>query len=200
MTTTTTPAQLKLAPLSSVLPLQMSDEEFLELCRRLEPMDIEITKEGTIRMMMAAGNDSSRANAIIIGQLYAWWNTHKRGSIYDSDTRFTLPDGSKLGPDAAYITDERLAKAPKGFLFGRVCPNFVIELLSATDSEKVALKKMQDWVTNGVEVAWLIDLYKRVSYSFGQREYTTGASELHGVGPVEGFTLDLIEVWNVFTP
>ena len=185
--------------MSSVLPLQMSDEEFLDLCRRLEPMDVEITKEGTIRMMMAAGNDSSSANADIIAQLVAWQKTHRRGRVYDSDTRFTLPDGSKLGPDAAYITNERLAEAPPGFIFGRVCPNFVIELLSASDSLPKMVDKMHDWITNGCEVAWLIDPYTRTTHIFGERTYITTESYLHGSGPVAGFNLDLIDVWDLFT-
>ncbi|HTD53947.1 MAG TPA: Uma2 family endonuclease [Silvibacterium sp.] len=187
--------------LNSVLPLQMSDGEFAELCRRLEPMSIELTKEGLIRMMAPAGNESSDANSEIITQLRNWWKTHRSGRVFDSNTLFTLPDGSRLGPDAAYITSERLTTIPRDSLrgFGHVCPNFVIELLSATDSPKDATEKMHNWVANGVEVGWLLDPYERVSYVFGERSYSTKASGLEGSGPVKGFTLDLTEVWGIFT-
>jgi Uma2 family endonuclease len=156
-------------------------------------------------MMTPSGNESSEANAEIIYQLHAWWHTHKRGRVYDSNTLFILPDGSKKGPDAAYITAERLATVPREALrkFAPVCPNFVIELLSATDSLTEAIDKMHEWSHNGVEVGWLIDPYRRKSYYFiaaaaGAAAIGTSASEMEGSGPIEGFVLDLTEVWRVY--
>jgi Uma2 family endonuclease len=178
---------------------RLTDEEFEELCIA-HNLNLEQTKEGRILMITAAGNDSSDANSEITTQLRIWWKTHRRGRVFDSDTRFVLPDGSKLGPDAAYITAERLAAVPRNLLrgFAPVCPNFVIELLSPTDSLGSAIQKMRDWIANGAELGWLIDPCQRTSYSFGQKAFTTGASELYGTGPVEGFVLDLTEVWSVF--
>lgn len=183
----------------------LSDDEFFELCVRYDDMNFEVTKEGTIRMMTPSGNESSEANAAIIAQLYSWWSTHKTGRVYDSNTLFILPDGSKKGPDAAYITAERLATVPREALrkFAPVCPNFVIELLSATDSLTEAIGKMHEWSHNGVEVGWLIDPYRRKSYYFiaaaaGAAAIGTPASEMEGSGPVEGFVLDLTEVWRVY--
>ena len=183
----------------------LSDDEFFELCVRYDDMNFEVTKEGTIRMMTPSGNESSEANAAIIAQLYSWWSTHKTGRVYDSNTLFILPDGSKKGPDAAYITAERLATVPREALrkFAPVCPNFVIELMSATDSLTEAIDKMHEWSHNGVEVGWLIDPYRRKSYYFiaaaaGAAAIGTPASEMEGSGPVEGFVLDLTEVWRVY--
>jgi Uma2 family endonuclease len=178
----------------------LSDDEFFQLCLRHDDKNFEMTKEGTIRMMTPSGNESSEANAEIIHQLRAWWHTHKRGRVYDSNTLFTLPDGSKKGPDAAYITAERLATVPREALrtFAPICPNFVIELMSASDSLRAAFDKMQDWTDNGAEVAWLIDPYAQRSFIYGAAGTGTSASELYGSGPVEGFVLDLTEVWRVY--
>jgi Uma2 family endonuclease len=180
---------------------RLSDGEFDELCRRYPDMNIELTKEGTIRMMTPAGNESSEANSEIIRQLGNWWHTHKRGRVFDSNTVFVLPDGSKLGPDAAYITEERVALVPREAWrgFAPVCPNFVIELLSATDALSAANDKMHDWMANGIELGWLIDPYRRFSYCYSNiTETMTADSELHGSGPVEGFALDLTEVWRAY--
>lgn len=187
---------------TAILESRLSDAEFDEVCRRLNGMNLnlELTKEGTIRVMTPAGNKSSEANSEIIRQLRNWWHTHRQGRVFDSDTLFTLPDGSKLGPDAAYITAERLAGISREALdrFAAVAPSLVIELLSRTDSLTAAMEKMRDWVTNGVEVGWLIDPYQRHSYIFGQRTFTSSASALYGAGPVAGFTLDLTEVWAAY--
>jgi len=177
----------------------MSDEEFMELCRRIDPYNVEMTKEGLIRLMIPPSNDHSRANAGIIAELCNWRRSHREGWCFDGSTLFTLPDGSKLGPDAAYITEKRLPKVPHGF--AHVCPNFVIELLSATDSLDEAKEKMRLWIDNGAELGWLIDPSERVSYVFSERvqSFSTDVVRLHGVGPVAGFVLDLTDVWEIFT-
>jgi Uma2 family endonuclease len=181
---------------------RLSEAEFDELCQRYSDMQFELTKEGVIRMMTPAGNESSEANSEIIAQLRAWWKTHRRGRVFDSNTLFVLPDGSKLGPDAAYITDERLRTIPREALrgFAPICPNFVIELLSRTDSEEEAIEKMRNWIANGVELGWLINPYKKHCFVFRpQNAFTTGASGLHSSDdPVAGFELDLTEVWSAF--
>ena len=179
---------------------QLSDGEFDELCRRFDDMNLELTKEGTIRLTMLPGNDHSAANAEILGQLGRWWHTHRQGRIF-AHTLFTLPDGSKLGPDDAYITAERLAVIPREALrgFAPVCPNFVIELLSASDSLEEASSKMQDWIANGVELGWLIDPYQQRTHVFvPDHSFRTFACELNGSGAVRGFTLDLAEVWRTY--
>ena len=40
---------------------------------------------------------------------------------------------------------------------GRRCPDFVIELLSPSDSLRKAQEKMKNWIANGAAVGWLID-------------------------------------------
>jgi Uma2 family endonuclease len=179
----------------------LSDSEFFDFCQRYGDMNFEVTKEGTIRMMTPSGNDGSEANAEITSQLRSWWHTHKRGRVFDSNTLFILPDGSKLGPDGGYISDERLAAVPREALraFAPVCPNFVIELLSRTDSLEEAKGKMCNWIANGVELGWLIDPYTRTSYIYAHGQTAAQISgELRGSGPVEGFDLDLTEVWRVY--
>jgi Uma2 family endonuclease len=168
-------------------------------------MNFELTKEGTIRMMTPTGNESSDAKAEITTQLRLWWKTHRRGRVFDSNTVFILPDGSKLGPDAAYITAERLATIAREALrgFAPVCPNFVIELLSRTDSLETAKEKMHDWIANGVELGWLINPYERWSYiySASAEGFLLDVSEdcdLYGSGSVNGFVLDLNEVWRAY--
>jgi Uma2 family endonuclease len=182
---------------------RVSEGDFNEVCRRLDNMNLnlELTKEGMIRMMTPAGNNSSEANSEITTQLRLWWRTHRQGRTYDSNTLFTLPDGSKLGPDAAYVSAERLAAVPREALraFAPVVPNFIIELLSKTDSLAEAQKKMGDWMDNDVELGWLIDPYKRTSYLYAAgQHFTSAANKLHGIGPMTGFALDLTEVWRAY--
>ena len=59
---------------------------------------------------------------------------------------------------------------------------------------------MLEWIANGVELGWLIDPRKRAVTIYRpnrELEVLTGVAEVAGEGPVEGFTLDLLSVWNV---
>lgn len=154
-------------------------------------------------MNAPAGSISSDGNSEIITQLRSWWKTHKRGRVYDSNGGFHLPDGSMLSPDAAYLTAETFARTTredrKGF--PHVCPDFVIELLSETDRVLIAKKKMEQWIENGVQVGWLVTPKKRqvLVYSSGSENFVSVKSDfVDGSEPVEGFRLDLAEVWECY--
>jgi len=68
-----------------------------------------------------------------------------------------------LSPDAAYILPETMKnsgeKGRKGLPY--VCPDFVIELRSKSDSLRKTRAKMKDWIANGASLGWLIDPYRK---------------------------------------
>lgn len=149
------------------------------------------------------GGWTGSGNQEIAGQLYNWWKTYNQGRIFDSGTGFRLPDGSTLSPDASYVSEERLKKLPKGALrgFPKVCPDFVIELLSESDSlERLKVKMSDEWIANGARLAWLIDPDERQVFVYrpGQEAKRVTASRIDGEGPVEGFVLDLARVWKCY--
>ncbi len=57
---------------------------------------------------------------------------------------------------------------------------------------------MQEWIDNGVELGWLIDGDNRCVFIYRQgREIrqARNVSQIEGEGPVEGFVLDLTDIW-----
>jgi Uma2 family endonuclease len=187
-------------PRSLVLDPPLTDCEFEALCASNELLRIERTREGEILMHAPAGGFTGRGNAEINGQLYTWWKTHQRGSLSDSSGGFFLSDGSVLSPDAAYVLPEKFKGLTKDDLTGfpRLCPDFVVELLSTSDSLPKAQEKMERWIENGATLGWLIDPYqKRVYvYSPGREAIVVSGQSILGSGPVEGFALDLDELWR----
>jgi len=123
----------------------LSDEEFEELCLANDLVQFERTKDGKIEVNPPAAGFTSDGNAEIIYQLKAWWNDHERGRVFDSSAGFFLPDGSMLSPDAAYITKEksRNITEQEGRHFLRMVPDFVVELLSGSDSLSKTKRKME---------------------------------------------------------
>ena len=124
------------------------------------------------------------------------------GRIFDSNAGFFLSDGFSLSLDAAYATAEQMRglirEDRKHFL--RLTLAFVIELLSSSDSLASANKKMELWMANGAELAWLIDPYRRnaLLYERGLAAREETSEQIAGSGPVEGLVLDLASVWSLF--
>jgi Uma2 family endonuclease len=180
----------------------MTDAEFEAFCLRNDGFQVERTSEGAIRMNPPTGRETSRANIEISSRLFAWWSEHERGEVADSSGGFYLPDNSILSPDAAYIlpkTQKEVAHK-KRTIFFPVCPDFVIELLSKSDSLAETREKMGSWIANGAQLGWLIDPYRRNAHIYQPRlvvSIFTGKT-LKGIGPVEGSTLDLARIWRYY--
>ncbi|HLK97497.1 MAG TPA: Uma2 family endonuclease, partial [Hymenobacter sp.] len=114
---------------------KMSDEEFFDFCQHHPELRIERTANHEILIMSPTGSRSSKRNSRLNGQLYIWWSQHKElGEIFDSNGGFNLPDGSMRAPDAAWVSALQwyALTAKQQEQFAPVCPEFVVELKSAT--------------------------------------------------------------------
>jgi Uma2 family endonuclease len=189
-------------PRSLVVDPPMTDAELEAFCGRNDLAQVERTSEGVIRMNPLACMDAACANSEISGRLFNWWIKHEYGGVVGSCAGFYLPDGSMLSPDAAYLlpkTQKQITRDKRrGFL--PVCPDFVIELLSESDSLANIQTKMELWISNGVQLGWLIDPYqKRVFiYEPGVEVSAFAGKILEGHGPVKGFNLDLAKIWRYY--
>lgn len=179
----------------------LTDDEFFEFCQRNPNLRIERQPTGAILIMPAAGLESSYQNYEIAAQLRNWARQDGRGVGFDSSAEFILPSGAAYAPDAAWIRKSRLAKFSKKEKqkFGRICPDFVIELRSPSDRLSSLKAKMEEWMANGVKLGWLIDPVHRAIYVYREEaasEEIRDAVAIEAEGPVKGFRLDLAAVWE----
>lgn len=190
------PAKLTLNP-----KVQMSDHAFYAFCQANPDLWFERTSQGEIIIVPPAGLESGFRSGDVFAQLWNWAKQDGRGKAFDASAEYLLPTGAALSPDASWVSNARLRKLPKAELrkFPHVCPEFVVEVKSASDRLKAAKEKMQEWMRAGVELAWLIHADKKTVYIYrsGQTEpeQRTGIEKLAGVGPVAGFEIDLTEIW-----
>jgi Uma2 family endonuclease len=179
----------------------LSDDELFQFCAVNEPLRVERDANGELIVMSPTGLEGSSWNSQIIAELALWARRDCRGRVFDSNGGFTLPDGSMRAPDAAWVSWGRwnsLAREEQK-RFGRICPEFVIELRSESDRLSELEAKMETWIANGVEVAWLIDPERRVVaiYRPGDSpEVLHEPSSVQGSGPVAGFELVMARVWQ----
>ncbi len=189
------PVTVHLKPVVDLTP-----DRFFELAGINKDLRMELTAEGELIVMPPAGSESSDQNAEITMQLRMWAKRDGTGRTFDSSGGFTLPNGAVRSPDASWVerskwealTNEQRKK------FVPLCPDFVIELRSPTDSLSVLRDKMQEYLDNGAKLGRLIDPEQKRVYVYRPR---SEAEELHnpekipGDPILSGFTLDLREIW-----
>jgi Uma2 family endonuclease len=182
----------------------MTDEAFAQLCAEHEDLNLEMSAHGELIIMPLTFTWTGARTSVISAQLCNWARQDKRGVAFDSSTGWLLPNTARRSPDAAWILKQRIRDLdPAAFSkYWPVCPNFVIELRSQTDRIRALRDKMEEWVANGAELAWLIDPEARTVeiYRRGvEPETKAGVGSIAGEGPVAGFVLDLTAVWDPLT-
>lgn len=176
-------------------------ENYLAFCRANPDVRCERTSEGEIVIVPPVGGEGAFRSGEAFAQLSIWARSTGLGKAFDSSVEFVLPDGSALSPDASWVSNESLARLTPAERreFLRLSPEFVIEVMSPSDRLKAAKEKMEAWVSNGVQLAWLIDADHRTIYVYRRnRAAVTRKSleEIPGEGPVKGFALKLAAIWK----
>lgn len=137
----------------------LSDEQFYQLCQINENWKLEQTAKGELLIMPPVGAISGNRESDLNADVVIWNRQTKLGKVFSSSTIFILPNGAKRSPDVAWITNKRwqtLSQEEKE-KFAPICPDFVIELRSRTDSMSQLQEKMQEYLDSGLRLGWLID-------------------------------------------
>lgn len=178
----------------------ITDEQLMRFSERNRPYRIERNKLGEITIMTPVGGIGGGNEMLVSFELMGWARQDETGKAFSPSTGFNLPDGSCLSPDASWLSYSRwnaLSLEQKAG-YPPLCPDFVIEVRSRSDTRKLVEAKMQLWLENGAKLAWLID---------PQQETVTIYTPLHdpetlekpemvlGTDPVAGFELHCSEIW-----
>jgi Uma2 family endonuclease len=185
----------------NVQSVGLSKEQFEILCRDNPDRRIELTVEGNLIIMPPTGFMSGWRNSKLAVRLGNWAEADGTGMCFDSSTLFTLPNGAKRSPDASWIRLERCNaltdEEKEGF--APICPDFVLELRSATDSLSVLQDKMTEYIENGAQLGWLIDPKNRCVHIYRPNlaaEILVNAESVNGEPVLKGFVLNLGEIWS----
>jgi Uma2 family endonuclease len=180
--------------------VQLSDEQFYQLCSDNRDLRLELTAEGELIIMPPTGSLTGWRNAKINYRLTAWAEADGAGLTFDSSTGFTLANGAKRSPDAAWIKRERwealTEKEQQGF--APICPDFVAELRSPDDSLSTLQAKMVEYIENGAQLGLLFDPKTKRVYVYrpGQPVETLEDPEAISGDPIlTGFRLNLKDIW-----
>ncbi|MBD2133594.1 Uma2 family endonuclease [Sphaerospermopsis sp. FACHB-1094] len=181
--------------------IQLTDHQFYQLCRENPEVRFERNAKGEIQIMSPTGGGTGKRNVEISADFVFWNRQNKLGVCFDFSTCFKLPNGANRSPDVAWIKKERwdaltLEEQEK---FPPIAPDFVLELMSPSDSLEETQEKMREYINNEVRLGWLINRKMRQVeiYRLGKPvEVLEFPQELSGEDVLPGFVLNLQIVWG----
>jgi len=180
---------------------KFTDQELLAIDAANEDLRIETNADGDFEIMPPPFPETSRKNWDVNLQLGNWAIKDRTGVCFESSAKFTLPNGAKRMPDAAWILKDRyfaLSEKERSEGFSRIAPDFVIELRSKSDRLPILKRKMKEYIENGVRLGWLIDPLEKKVHIYrgdGQIEILEGPVRVSGEKVLPGFKLDLSDIF-----
>ena len=182
------------------LKIDLTDEQFWQLCQNNDDLRFETTATGELIIMSPTGGYTSDRNSDLNFQLRAWNRQNNLGKVFDSNGGFILPNGSKRSPDSSWLKMERwnaLTEEERD-RFMPLCPDFVVELMSPSDTLAKTREKMEEYMENGAQLGWLINRKKRQVEIYRPNrevEILDNAQTVSGENILPGFVLDLATIW-----
>lgn len=178
---------------------RLTDDEFYDFCQANPSLRIEREADGQIIFEMPINTKTGLRNADLVTELVLWNRQTKAGFVADSSAGFTLPDSSVRAPDVFWISHERwnALSDNEQDKFAKICPDFVIELMSDTDEKYTLPAKMEKYLQNGVRLGWVIDLFTQQATIYRpdvEPEVRPFSEPITGETVLPGFELNLNEL------
>lgn len=193
-------AQTIYLPSRLELKIDLTDEQFWQLCHDNDYLRFETTATGELIIMPPTGGNTSERNADLTFQIKAWNRQTNLGKVFDSNGGFELPNGSKYAPDSSWVKLERwnALTAEQQDRFVPLCPDFVVELMSPSDTLPQTRAKMAEYMQNGARLGWLINRKQRQVEIYRPQqevEILENPQTVSGENVLPGFVLDLATIW-----
>ena len=181
--------------------IPLTPEMFFELCADNSDLFLELTAQKRIIIMSPAGATSDSRNVDLSTQLHSWASKDKTGKTFGPTAGFRLPKGGVRSPDVSWILRSRWDRLSEDEQerFPLICPDFVAELRSRTNTLKELKAKMVEYIENGARLGWLIDPYEKKVYVYrpgAAPECLDNPGTIGGEPVLNGFVLDLSQIFG----
>ena len=190
------------APFRLKLPTDwaLSDEALLALSELNEPWQLELTADGELVIMAPEGPESSERGSEIGADVVVWNRLARGGHVFGAQLGVRdYDDGSLRAPDVAWMSNERwdMRDPERGFL--SICPEFIVEVVSPSSSFREQQEKMQEWLSKGALLGWLIDAEQESVIVYrpdAEPETLDRPATLSGEDVCEGLEVNLERIWT----
>ncbi|MBD2560266.1 MULTISPECIES: Uma2 family endonuclease [Nostoc] len=174
----------------------VTDEELMLISSQNPELRFERNANGTLETMPPTGGISGNREIKAGAYLFNWVESQELGEVFRPITGFKLANTAVRSPDAAFVAKGRL---PEGWdqqedKFINLAPDFAIEIRSKNDSLTKLKAKMEEYISNGVQLGWLIDSKNQQALVYrrdGSITQYLATAILSGEDVVPGFILPL---------
>ena len=164
--------------------------------RNRSQADYEITARGELKIMPPTGfpGDWHESEAVIEVGI---WGRANGGRYGGPTSRFILPDGSRRGPDAWWISPQRWNAAPPAARtppFAAIVPDFIVEIVSPSNRGPELADKIRRYLDGGARLIWTINARRRqvtIHRPGREPEIRHDPELLHGEDVMPGFTFNV---------
>ena len=199
--TTSNPDRLS-TPFRLKLPTDwaLSDDALLALSELNEPWQLELTADGELVIMAPEGPESSERGSEIGADVVVWNRLARGGHVFGAQLGVRdYDDGSLRAPNVAWMSNERwdMRDPERGFL--SICPEFIVEVVSPSSSFREQQEKMQEWLSKGALLGWLIDADREIVILYrpdAEPETLDRPATLSGEDVCEGLEVNLERIWT----
>ena len=154
--------------------------------------EYEITAQGDLKIMPPTGFPFDWYEAETTADVVL--HARRHGGLAGGPTsRFILPDGSRRGPDAWWISPERWNASPPEARqppFAAIVPDFIIEIVSPSNRGPDLADKVQRYLQGGARLIWVINARRRqvtIHRPGTEPELLDDPELLHGDDVMPGF-------------
>ena len=171
----------------NIRSLNLTEEQFELLCRDNRDQRIELTAQGELVIMSPTGMKTGWRNSKLNYYFMQWTLNDRTGICCDSSTLFTLRQER---------VDLLTEKQQDGF--APICPDFVLELRSPSDTIAFVQRKMDEYMANGAQLGWMIDPFTKRVYIYRPQqpvECLEDPDVVAGDPLLPGFVLNVREIW-----
>lgn len=152
--------------------------------------------QGELIRVSPANSRSNHVVSYVHYVLYSFAEMNGFGRVYVGEAGFTIevdPD-TVVGPDVAYVSNDRIPDPYPDHGFVRIVPNLVVEIVSPSDEPGDMKRKQAAYERAGVPLVWWIDPIRMSAtiHPHGERSTRlerTGVLDAGSVLP--GFSLQL---------
>ena len=147
---------------------RMSPAELLEFSQLNRDLQCELNANGSVVLKTPFRLRYTTLTNRIVKKLEEWNEQHEGGTVLTSRMGFVFRNGAIRHPAVAWVKNMKMA-AQIEHLIEHV-PDFFIEYLTESESLSLARARMQEYISNGAHLGWLIDLENETVYIFQENK------------------------------
>ena len=178
----------------------LTEDQFVQLCSDNSDLQMELTARKELIIMPLNGLKSSWRENILSAELTIWARKNGTGIAFNASAGYRLPNTAIRGPDASWVRRSRLDAFDDKQLekVGHLCPDFVAEIMSPSNTLAELKAKMAEYIENGAQLGWLIDPYHAQVHIYRpgiSPEQLDNPTTINGDPILPGFVFNIAEIW-----